>query len=319
MKIAVLTGATGFIGWHLAGRLRDDGWQVRAAVRPESTRELPPGVERYTARLDAEAMAEVCRGADIVYHLAALTRAPNDQAFRRVNEEGTRQAALATRTAGAMLVYVSTQAAGGPGTLDSPRTEADDPQPVSSYGRSKLAGEIAVRRIEGLRWTILRPTAVYGPRDTDFLLLFRLVRRGFFPVLGDPHRAYSLIYVADLVDALAGVHDQSDALGEVFFVSHPSAVSQAEIGCTMAAVLNRDHRELRIPEILLWLLCSIGEIGSLVGRPGLLNRSRYRELTAPGFVCSVDKACQLLGYVAHTSLAVGLEETAAWYRQQRLL
>ena len=187
---------------------------------------------------------------------------------------------------------------------------------MSLYGRSKLAGELVLQELRGLRFTVVRSPAVYGPRDRDFLFLFKLARWGLFPILNDPASAYTLIDIHDLIDALLALPEQPAAWGEVFFVGHPDAVTQTDLGRTLMAAVGRRYRRIRVPAIVLRLLSELGELGSLVGRPGLLNRSRYRELTAPGFVCSVDKARDRLGIVAQINLHEGFAQTAAWYREQ---
>ena len=320
-RIALVTGGTGFIGWHLCERLRDSGWRVRAAVRPTSPNPLPEGVERVGAALEAEALAHACSGARVVFHLAGLTRAPSYEAFARVNVEGARQVALAAAAAGCAMVNVSSQAAGGPGTPLSPRSESDAPAPVSVYGRSKLAGERAVASVAGIRAVHIRPPGVYGPRDRDFLPLFLLARRGWFPLLAPPRTAYTLVYVHDLIEALIRVGEalaggRADLPGETFFVGHPEPVTVGELRQVLAEVLQRRVRALPVPRPLLWVLAEVGELQGRFGRPGLMNRSRYREITAPGFVCDVSRIERVLGIRAATDVRRGFAATARWYLER---
>jgi nucleoside-diphosphate-sugar epimerase len=218
---ALVTGATGFIGWHLAERLREEGWHVRALVRPETVGSLPRGVERVMARLSADEIAPALATDEVIFHLAGVTRARDRAAFLAANGAATGEVAKAARRAGARLVYVSSQAAGGPGTREQPRREADIDEPCSHYGESKLAGEKAVRETEGLRWIILRPVAVYGPRDRDFLTLFRLASFGLFPVLGSPATPYMLVHVDDLVSLVVRAATTAAAEHETLFLAHP--------------------------------------------------------------------------------------------------
>jgi nucleoside-diphosphate-sugar epimerase len=318
--IAVVTGGTGFIGWALCESLRDSGWTVRAVVRPSSTNPLPEGVERWDAELDAIQMSAACDAARVVYHLAGLTRARTLDDFLAVNADGAHQAALAAHAAGAFFVFVSSQAAAGPGTPARPRTESDSPAPVSNYGRSKLAGEDAVRSIDGLRAAIIRPPGVYGPRDKDFLVLFSAACRGLAPRLGSAAKAYTLIHVADAVGALctvadAGLSGRPGVAGETFFIGHPEPVSQGDLLDLVAAAVGRRARRVPVPLVLLRGLAELGELqGMLTGRPAVLNRARYYELAAPGFVCAVDKIAAAIDWRAATGAAAGLEATARWYR-----
>jgi len=323
-RIAVVTGGTGFIGWNLCERLRDQGVEVRAVVRPSSSNPLPDGIVRADAALDAAAMAEACDGAEAVFHLAGLTRASSDAEFHRVNAEGARQAALAARDAGAFFVFVSSQAAGGIGTPDRPRTEADASEPVSQYGRSKLDGERLVAQVDDLRYCIVRPPGVYGPRDRDFFTLFQMGARGIFPMLGDPDVSYTLTHVDDANSALlriaeAGVTGDDAVEHQTFYLGHPTPVRQGDFPVVLAAVLRRRIRRVPVPRAVIKALSELGELGALFGRPAVINRSRYRELTAPGFVCSVDKLEERLGIRAEIDVERGFAETARWYRDQGLL
>jgi nucleoside-diphosphate-sugar epimerase len=311
---AIVTGATGFIGWHLCERLRTSGWDVCAIVRRSSRRPVPPGVDRVTADLRVDELSPVVKPADVVFHLAGVTRARNDREFFAVNGDATREVALATRRAGAKLVYVSSQAAAGPGTPEAPCLETDPPQPCCAYGVSKLAGETAIKEIADLRWTILRPVAVYGPRDTDFLSLFRLAGAGLFPVVGNPVAAFMFVFIDDATAAIESAAVSGAANGGTFFVSHPVPRTFGEVAGILAASVGRSGKPFFVPRLLFRCLAEVGEFGGVVGRPGLLNRSRFREMTARGFVCSVDRARALLGFQAETDLPEGFVRTAAWYR-----
>jgi len=319
-SVAVVTGGTGFIGWALCENLRDAGWTVRAVVRPSSSNPLPEGVERWDAPLDTAAMAPACEDARAVYHLAGLTRARTLDDFLRVNAEGARQAALASREAGAFFVLVSSQAAAGPGTPAQVRTEAHAPAPVCDYGLSKLEGERALPAIEGLRYAVVRPSGVYGPRDKDFLALFRAAGRGFIPRIGAAAKAYTLIHVDDVVVALravaaAGTGENPAVPGETFFIGHPVPVSQGQLLSHIAAAVGRRVRQVPLPTLLLRLLAELGEAQAVVtGRPALLNRSRLCALTAPGFVCSVEKIAAAMNWRASVEIQEGLADTARWYR-----
>lgn len=320
-NVAVVTGGTGFIGWNLCESLRDSGWEVRAVVRASSANALPDGIQRVDCELDEEAMATVCAGATIVYHVAGSTRAIDYQAFARVNVEGAHQVALAARRADAFLVLVSSQAAGGPGTPEHPRRESDEPAPLSLYGRSKLAGELAVQGVDNLRYAIVRPPGVYGPRDRDFLALFRGGKRGLCPILGAASTAYTLIHVADLVAGLRAVGETGAAAidavqRQTFFVGHSTPVRQGDFPGLLAETYERRVRVVAVPRWLVRLIAEVGELsGRLTGRPALMNRDRLRELDGPGLVCDVTKIQRAVGHVARIEAARGFADTVDWYRQ----
>ena len=314
VRRAAITGASGFIGWHLAERLRDAGGEVLAIVRPESRGETPPGVERVAVPFLAADLARAFRGADVVFHLAGRTGAATRGAFDDANVRVTREVALAARDSGARMVHVSSQAAAGPAGLDHPRTEEDPPRPCSDYGASKLAGERVVEATEGLAWTIVRPVAVYGPRDRAFLPLFRLARAGVSPIMGDPAACYMLIHVADLVAALEEAALRDAAIRGTFFVGHPAPHRADAVLATIAAAVGRPSRFVPVPRALLRAAAAWGAVAAAVGARPLLDRSKLDELSAGGFVCDVTRAGRVLGTSPRTDIAEGFAATAAWYR-----
>src|SRR5437773_2743613 len=189
-RVAV-TGATGFIGRHLVADLVNRGVDVRAIVRPRSAHAAPRGAAIVQADLDAAALSAAFAGVDAVVHLAAVVATTREHEYVTVNVGGTRAVAAAALAAGARLIYVSSLAAAGSAPPGAPRREEDPPQPLTPYGHSKLEGERHLAAIEGLRYTILRPSVVYGPGDRALLPLFRFARRGLLPLVGRRDAAYT--------------------------------------------------------------------------------------------------------------------------------
>lgn len=313
-RSASVTGATGFVGWQVAEAFARDGWDVRAIVRPGNRKPTPGGVRVVEAELSPEALTRACAGTDVIVHSAALIRARDEATLFAVNVEGTRAAVAAAADVGARLLLVSSQAAGGQGTPDAPRGEGDDPAPVNAYGRSKLAAEGVVRGAAGLRWTIVRPSAVYGPRDRGFLPLFRLARRGLFVVPTAESTAYTLIYIDDLVRGMLLAAERDSAVGQTFFLGHAQPNTGVELLRTIAGVENRPFRPYYVPRTLVAALAAGGDLAWKFGVKPLVDSSRLVELRARGFVCSVDRARDVLGFAASTSLEDGIRATARWYR-----
>jgi uncharacterized protein YbjT (DUF2867 family) len=184
MSLAV-TGATGFVGRALLEEAAKQGVEVRALAR----REQPPakGVEWVPGDLhDRKALMKLVRNAEAVIHVAGVINAPDPTGFHLGNVEGTLALIEAAVASGVpRFVFVSSLA-------------AREPQ-LSKYGHSKLHAEKLVAA-SGLDWTIVRPPAIYGPRDREILELFKLARRGVVP-MPPPGRA-SLVHVADLARLL---------------------------------------------------------------------------------------------------------------------
>ena len=310
-----LTGATGFVGWHVAESVARDGWDVRAVVRRGNRKPVPAGVSVVESDLSAGSLRQACAGSDVLIHSAALIRAKDEATFNAVNVEGTRAAARAAADLGARLVLISSQAAGGQGTPGAARREADPPAPVNAYGRSKLASEAVLREVAGLEWTILRPCAVYGPRDYGFLPLYRMARKGLFFVPSGADTFFTLIFIEDLVRAVRLAAEHVSAAGETMFVGHGEPRTGGDVLRAIAAFERRAYRPLSVPAPLFTLLARVGDLSWKLGVKPLVDSGRLVELRADGFVCSVDRAREVLGFSAETPLEAGVAATAAWYRE----
>jgi nucleoside-diphosphate-sugar epimerase len=298
-RVAV-TGANGFIGRHVVAMLRERGDAAYPIARP----------------FEAVRIASQIAGADAVIHLAGLVSAASESAFVDANVEGTRTVATAARAAGVPIVFVSSLAAGGPAPADRPRVETDPPAPLTAYGRSKLAGERAIRAIDGLRWTILRPTVVYGPGDRGMYPVFRLAARGILPHVGRRTAKYMFVHVRDLTRVIDRAID-ARAFGETMFVCHPHAVTTRTLLDRLSEAVGRQAPIVRVPDVVLWAASRVGDVvGALRGKRLIIDSPRYAELSAPGFVCSVDRLRDRLGIVAEIDLDEGLAQTAAWYRAE---
>lgn len=309
---AAVTGATGFIGWHVCEHLRDGGWDVVAVVRPESERKpLPDQVERTLAPLESRALARACADVSVIVHAAGVTRASSADEYQRVNVAGTRAVADLARDLRVRLIHVSSLTAAGPAPADRPRTEDDPSAPITAYGRSKLDSERLVASTPQLRWTVIRPAAVYGPRDRQFLPLFQAARRGLLPRPANA-RAFSLtmVHVDDVARAI-GMACRSEVDRETLFVGHPAVVTLDGLLRTVAGSVGRSYRPVPVPLGVVRLSAWLGVGG--------LSAERLQEMTSPGFVCSVARAERRLGFRAAIELADGLQSTAEWYAANRWL
>src|SRR5262245_45599498 len=306
---AAVTGATGFIGWHVCEHLRAAGWDVTAIVRPGSTKPCPAGTERVEASLDPASLRGACRQAAVIVHAAGVVRAPSAAAYRVVNVDGTAAVADAARSLGSRLVHVSSLTAVGPAPAYRPCNEDDRPRPITAYGASKLAAETAVRDAIGLRWTIVRPAAVYGPRDRQFLPLFQTARRGIFLRLPNAGTfVLTLAHVVDVARAIELVCRSSGAVdGDTLFIGYPSPASMDDVFRALASTCGRAYRPLPVP-------FTLARVGAWLGVGGL-NAERIREARAVGFVCNVERVAQRLGFRAAIDLDQGFRSTAQWYRE----
>lgn len=319
-RTALITGATGFVGGHLIRRLAADGWTVRALVRPTSdTRALDAaGAERVPGDLaDVEALRAGARGADTVFHLAAATVAPDEAGYHRANTEGTRNAVRGVLTASPRprrLVYLSSYAACGPALGGRPRRAAETPAPVSTYGRTKLAGEAAMAdaAAAGVETAVLRAPPVYGPGDRALLPYFRLVRRHLAPAPAGPELRTHMIHVEDLAAAL---HRAADAPPGTYAVAEPVEHRWGDVVAAIAAAVGTRPLRVPLPAAAVRAAGAVAErFGALLGGAGVFNREKAEEMLAPAWLCDLDGLEHLLPAGTATPLAEGIGHTARWYR-----
>ena len=334
MKV-LLTGATGFVGPQTAKALADAGYQIRCLVRETSDRSALEalGIELEYAIgdvCDPAALHEAMAGVDAVVHLAGATKCLRREDYYRVNAYGARLVAEAAVACGVpRFVHCSTLAVAGPMPEGRPVTEDDPPRPVSEYGKSKLAGEEAVRR-HGNRVdvTIVRPPIVYGPRDRDFFEVFKMAARGLGirPGLLAPKR-YSIIHVEDLGKAIALALDRGKPVqgmegGEgVYYVSDGEVHLWDELIRRAAIALGRGGAIVfPVPEALAWPVGLWSEFAAwLTGKPQIVSVDKVRESMGPGFACAIDRARSELGYAPEWPVDRGLEHTARWYLENKWL
>ena len=316
---AFVTGATGFVGSHLAEALVRRGDQVTALVRSphkaDRLREL--GVELVPGDLHAHAaLARGAAGADVVYHVAGLVAARSDAEFIAGNREGTRNVVTAAEAGSARrFVFVSTMAAGGPAERGHPLSGNEPPRPVTRYGRSKLAAE-AVVRASSLEWTILRPPMVYGPRDTEVLKVFRIARTGIAPVFGDGTQELSAVHAADLAEALVAAGTAPATVGGTYCPAHPEVFTSAEFVRAVARAIGRRARVIPLPLGLARAALSVTELAArAAGRATILTADKAHEFFQAAWTGDPAPLARDAGWVAERNLERGLAETAAWYRE----
>ena len=316
-----LTGGTGFIGSHLAEALIEKGHTVRCLIRTRPKWLEGLEIEPVAGSLhDRKAIAEGCRDADRIYHLAGVTRAPDMATFRRHNVQATQNLleVLADRKSPpAHIVLASSLAAVGRGA-ERIATETDPLRPVSRYGRSKAQMERMAWTYTNLPITVVRPPAVYGPRDRDVLEYLRWMDRGFFPVVGPTREPrLSLVHARDLVDGFLRAGTRTVAEGETYFLGGNRPFAWAEVRDAAEAALDRTVRLVRLPGPLVQAAGTGAELwGRLTGTHPPFNRDKAREIRLACTACSSEKAERELGYAPEVDIEAGMADTVRWYRER---
>jgi nucleoside-diphosphate-sugar epimerase len=335
MSKILVTGSSGFIGSRLTEALLAQGHEVTCLLRKSSRTER---LDRLAIRralgdvTDRESLATALVGQDVVYHLAGCLRALRVRQLYRVNEEGTRNVAWACArpTSPPVLVVVSSLAAVGPARGGRPRVETDPPRPVSNYGRSKLAGEQAVREFaDRVPTTVVRPPIVFGEADPATREIFSPIAHlglHLVPTWHDPRM--SVIHADDLVNLflLAAERgrrlvpetcDPEAAAQGCYFAAAERDVTFGELGRLIGHALGRRRtRILRTGLAVPWLVATLVTLVSQVRRrPWFFDLDKAREALAGSWCCSAEAAARDLGFKVAAPLTERLQQTARWYRE----
>ena len=330
--IAIVTGSRGFIGSHLVESLVAEGVRVRCLLRAGSTPELAAvsggAIEQFIVDYDDPHTFEktpALDGADYIFHLAGVTKGVSQREFDAGNVLPTARLLDALSARDGQLrrfVLVSSQAAAGPArSLDAPRDEAAPSEPIEEYGRSKLEAErVVASRGDTIPFTILRPSAVYGPRDRDFLAIFKQARRGLGLYPASRDRYLSVIHVRDVVRGLLAAARSADAIGRTYFLTAEPPVSWRDVYAAAAAAVGRPISEINIPQPLVDVAGILGDLHAWVtGTPTLVTRQKIALSKADYWVCSGARAQRDFGFRAGIGLREGMKETYRWYVEHRWL
>jgi nucleoside-diphosphate-sugar epimerase len=317
---AFITGATGFVGSHVAHALSNEGWKVKALVRRgANTRRLEErddAVEIVSGDLSERPdIANAMAGCDAIVHVAGLVTARTLDDYRRANVRWTEFLLRAARQAApdALFVLVSSQAAAGPARGETPVREGDVAWPVSFYGVSKREAEETVERQWTGPWIVLRPAIVYGPGDRGLLPIYRAAARGWVPVPAGRSRI-QIIHAEQAALAIARAAGRRDLAGRTGFVCDPDPVAIRDFARLIARLPARPARLVMIPDRLVraaGLAETLYEIATRQSYP--FNADKAREMLAGDWLCDSAPLRQDLGLPPPTPLDVGLQATWDWY------
>lgn len=322
VQTVLVTGATGFVGSHVIEVAGGFGLRMRALVRKraDAARLAECGFECVTGALeDAAAVREAVAGVDAILHLAAATKARTPEEYQRANVAGTQaviDALLDASPRPQRLVYLSSLAAVGPPVNGRPVTRADTPRPLTTYGRTKLAGERVCEAVaDRVQVAILRAPAVYGPRDRDVFSFFRLARLGVVPLPRAATGRLQMVHARDLARALLLAGTSAAARG-IYHVAEARSYGWDEMAHMVGSAIGKQVRVIRVPDPVIVAAARASEtITGLMGKSTIFNRDKANELLAPGWLCETDLARRDFGFEAHIPLQEGFNETANWYKR----
>lgn len=322
---AFVTGGTGFIGSHLTDKLIEDSeWDsVKCLVRSEEKWLKGKPYKKINGDLDSiKTIGRALKDIQVIFHLAAIVKAPSKKEFQHANVETTENLIrLAQKNNVKKMVILSSLAAAGPSNGE-PLKEATEMNPVSSYGKSKKQMEEMIQSLAGndMSITILRPPAVYGPREDQIFTLFKMMSKGIAPVVGDGENPkLSLLYVQDLVQAIMKAARQTEKGVHTYFIGGDRITNWNEIKDIVSTVLDKKTITLRIkPEWVKKIAGAVETTAALFGSYPVLNREKANEMIL-SWTCSHEKAAKEISYEPEYTLEEGISRTLRWYKKHNWL
>jgi len=322
LQTVLVTGANGFIGSRLCRLLAASGYALRILCRETSNLTLLADIPYSKTIGDitrVESLASAVKDVDYIIHLAGLVKAPTEAEFYRVNQQGTLNLINAVKNTNLKLrrfVYISSLAAAGPSD-GAPRKVTDPPAPLTMYGRSKLAGEEALRPFMDLiPISIIRPPGVYGPGDREIFTLFDAVNKGLKPYMAGGHNKVQLVFVDDLATGIMAVMESENARGRTYFIADDTPRTTRDMLDTIGKLLDKRALGVYIPLWLVNLLAFFTEMAfKMVGQVAMFSREKVRELTTDWEI-DVSDAKRDLDFATHMDFETGAAATIAWYRRE---
>lgn len=324
----LVTGATGFVGSHVVDQLLERGHHVSYIARKTSNlrwlhQKAAHQVNGSLFNLDS--LKSAVSSADMVIHVAGLTAAKNEAEFMRGNRDATQNlidAVRAYRPGLERFVHISSLAVCGPASSEyEPVTEDAPFRPITAYGRTKRAAEEIILSAPDVPSTIIRPPAVYGPRDEAILTFFQTINKGISTLIGFSEKRISLVHVRDLARGIVEAAFSPNAKGQTYFIGSDDSYTWPEIANLTGAIMGkRKLITMRIPHsVVLGIAGTVGVLGKLIGKPPVLDYEKGIDLIQPYWICSSKKAHEHFGYKQLVSLQDGIQETVEWYRENEWL
>ena len=317
MKNVLITGASGFIGSFLVEEALSRNWKVWAGIRKTSSKEYLCDERisfidlRYSDKEKLKQQIEnhrTCYGKwDYVIHNAGVTKCVYSKDFEKINYRYSCNLIEALKETGAVpdkFILMSSLSA-------LPPTD-------TMYGKSKLKIEEFLEIQNNFPYIILRPTGVYGPRDKDYFLVLKSIKKGLALAAGYKPQILTFIYVTDLAKAVFLVAE-SDFSRKAYNVSDGSTYSDETYTQIAKKALNKKRvLKLRVPLILLKTVSILAEMFSKISKkPSTLNRDKYKIMERRDWTCDISSLVQDLGFCAEYDLERGIKESISWYTDHR--
>jgi nucleoside-diphosphate-sugar epimerase len=313
MKQILITGASGFIGSFLVEEALSRNWKVWAGIRQTSSKEylcderisfidlyysdkdkLKRQIENHQAQFGKW---------DYIIHNAGVTKCLNYEDFDKINYRFTRH-----------LIEVLTETGAVPEKFILMSSLSASPPADSIYGKSKRKAEEFLELQTDFPFLIIRPTAVYGPRDKDFLLMLKSLKKGLELSAGYKPQQLTFIHVKDLTKAVF-LAMESAFVRKIYCVADGNTYSDSDYTQIAKKALGKQQvLKIKIPLILLKMISILAEQFSKISKkPSTLNRDKYELLKQRDWTCDTSPLQQDFGFRAEYDLERGIGECVAWY------
>jgi len=322
-KRVLITGASGFVGYHLINEALAANLEVYAAVRANSDIDHLKDLPIQYIHLAYHSVDELFKALsekqfDYIIHAAGTTKAKTEGIYNEINAGYTKNLAMASQRLLKPIekfVFVSSLAAVGPlAALNGQIEDHTKANPVTSYGKSKLLAETYLQEINGLPLVIIRPTAVYGPREKDLFILFKSINKGIEPYIGSFKQQFSFVYVKDLVQIIVKAL-VVDTKHTIYNVSDGNVYNRYALANVTKELLNKRTLKFHLPVV------TVGALAALMDRlyknkkeTPTLNKEKMAELTAVNWACNTQTMEEDFGFKPEFNLRRGLTETLNWYK-----
>ncbi len=334
MPKVLITGASGFIGSFLVEEALEKGYDVYAAIRKTSSKEYLQDSRIKFVYLEYEEIDKLINQLselnnregqlNYIIHCAGVTKAVDKSSFEKVNYHYTKnliEALLLTDIKLDKFIYISTLAVCGPG---NPKTNApikitDPRKPVSLYGKSKLKSEQFIEQTTNLPYIIFRPTGVYGARERDFFVMYKMINKGVETYIGTKKQLATFIHVKDLIGLIfKGL--QSDINKGAYFAADGDYHTSQEFSEAIKDALNKKTITIVVPKFIVKPIAYISEIISqITKKAATLNVEKYNDISHKNWLCDTSATFKDFNFEPQYDIKKGLKETIAWYKKENLL
>ncbi|MDD5021482.1 MAG: NAD(P)-dependent oxidoreductase [Endomicrobiaceae bacterium] len=318
MKI-LLTGANGFVGSHIVEELILNNYDVTCIVRKNSNLKWIENQQiklKYGSLEDKQFLKEVISETDAVIHCAGVVRALEWNVYNEVNVIATKniiESVLENNTNLKKFIFISSQAAMGPGFEDRMRLISDRENPVSDYGKSKLLAEQEVKKLEGnVPYTIFRPAAVYGPRDKDIFTFFSMVNKHIAPKTFNKH-LIQLVFVKDIAKIIIKAINTQTANNKIYYLADGKIYTWKDVADIIAVSNNIKTITVPVFDSIFKIVGSVYEIiGNIVKKPQVLNKEKINEMLQTAWICDNKETIKDMNF-EFQNLENGAKITYNWY------